>query len=254
MIDNLVTIFSPQPLEQTLSDTRKAVQEATEKGTPIIENLNQSISEHLTTNYDQFQVLQTTPDGSGDLADKWDAWDATQRDFLHHATLSLKRSEQVTKKVTLTWTKQQWSNLMKVQSTKGEDVPGFRENLLTRDELEELDQAFRSIYTSSDCLLSASPESIRKAKKYRDEVVTALQRLQLKYQEDQDPLPIYWTGVAERAYMVLSPLPGRPIPLPLPTESAQKSLYKELQEYSTSIRGVSPLLHIYCVSILAKQL
>lgn len=249
MLNNLATILSPQPLTKTLPETKALVKGVVDTGNPMVDQLNQINSHHLSVDYAHFQTLQTTPADSGDLSGRQEGWECKQREFFVESTDNLAKIRDTTKQATFTWTKNDWSTFRATQRAEGKEVPNYQENLLGRDELEELDAVFNKVYSPSDKLLSTSPEAIQRAKGYRDEVVFLLQGLQKKHEAGPNSTAtVPWVASPQKAYLVLSPLPGNPIPLPLPTESAQKMLYHELQQYATSISAVSSFFHLDCGS------
>jgi hypothetical protein len=236
MIDQLITILSPTSLpDMDLQEARETVKAVTQNTKEHAKNFKEYLSEYLSSGYQQFQTLQATPKGSPYLSDLQETWETQQRDSLQQCTLTLSKIQEISAPATPTWTKYEWAIFHLILEETGIVFPEYGQNLLSKDEFVTLDAAFTSTYSDSTPLLSISSSASQKATQYRDKVVKILSNLPPNYQGIPTPI----TTVAARAYLLLSPLPGRPIPLPLPTASVQKKLKSELEQYRNTIDMVS---------------
>jgi hypothetical protein len=241
MIDQLITILSPTSLpDMDLNRAREIVKEVTKNTEGHAKDLKGYLSEYLSSGYQQFETFQATQKGSPDRSDLQETWETCQRDSLQKCTLTLSEIQEISAPATPTWSKYEWSIYCLTLEQDGKDSPAYGQNLLSKDDFVALDAAFTTTYSDSTPLLSISSSASEKAKQYRNKVVNTLSNLEAKYQKIPDPVATAaWGTVAARAYLLLSPLPGRPIPLPLPTASVQKKLKSELEKYRDTIDMVS---------------
>ncbi|KAF9643304.1 hypothetical protein BDM02DRAFT_3191889 [Thelephora ganbajun] len=240
MIDHLITILSPAPYTGQLSDARGQIQKITQGTQELAEELDKEISDYLSSGYEEYQVLQITPKALPEIEKLKDNWLAQQRSFLQQSKLAFSQIQEASNTVIPTWTECEWSALKLSWVQEGKDLPRYSFNLLLRDKFEALDAVFTSTYQESNQLLSNSSSALQKAKEYCDKIVETLQNLGLKYKNASDPVVAnVWASAPVWAYFLLSPLPGHPIPLPLPTSSTQKKLYSELEKYKPTILMIS---------------
>lgn len=240
MIDHLITILSPIPPQaQNITQARDLIKHAASDTKHLAEELNESIAQYLSLGYEQFETLQSTPPDSPNLDESKQAWSDFQTDTLREATLTFTKIWNHTSSFTPPWTKYEW-NSHRISGREG--IPSrYGWNLLSRDDLETLDMAYTSTYPEGNQMLSPVTQSaMEKATQYRDKVVDALHKLGQKHMENQDSaVKNAWSSAHIRAHLLLSPLPGHPLPLPLPTSSVQKELWSNLEKYEPVITMVS---------------
>jgi hypothetical protein len=240
MIDQLITILSPTSLpDMDLQEAGEIIKGVTQNTKEHAIKLNKYLSSYLSSGYQQFQTLQATPKGSPHLSNLQKACKSQQSGSLQ-CTLILSKIQEISAPATPTWTKSKWSIHKLTLEQDGKVSTAYGHNLLSKDDFIALDALFTSTYSDSTPLLSISSSASQKAIQYRDKVVKTLSKLAAKYQMIPDSTTtVAWETAAARAYLLLSPLPGRPIPLPLPTASVQKKLKSELEQYRNTIDMVS---------------
>ena len=239
MINNLITILAPVPFSKTLSDAKAFVADIAQTK-DLTEQFNEQISTYLSSGYQKFEEFQAVPVNSEELDELTETWETWKNEFLQKTLFVVSQLENHYDSFVPTWTQENYKLYQVEIEANGQSLPGYGENLLCRLDLEDLDSVFVSTYPDSTSILSTSKAAVLEAEEYRDKVVEKLQELSLRYRDDDNQaLSNSWSFAAIRAYILLSPLPWKPIPLPLPTLSAQKKLHSELQPYASIIGMVS---------------